>query len=284
MTQDCELYTKLSCLRQRLSFWGSPLPASVLTCACLAAVSRVALTGAAKCTCTHAMLCLVKCRMHTLPDLALGPHPPASSCCLACCHVFGYLWNQPRSQPGWRPAGVSADMARQHAEALSQACVQQTACTCVHVQRCRDKDTLIAELHRKLSQASFSSTPAKAQSHDSERPASAGGLSTASQGLDLAGPRDSPFGGVPRPKSAATSQQLSTGAPSGKKGRMLRAGSHLDKGAASLNSLQAYYRQPALRVRFTPGQLEELSKGVSGPSHKEWAATLKLPGVQSAAQ
>ncbi|KAL3141149.1 hypothetical protein ABBQ38_003497 [Trebouxia sp. C0009 RCD-2024] len=152
-------------------------------------------------------------------------------------------------------------------------------------QDCRDKDALIAKLRGKLDQASSSSAPAKGQSHisEAERPASAGELGATSQGLDLAGLRDSPFGGVPRPKSAATSQQLPTVAPKGKKGRMLRAGSHLDKGAASLNSLQAYYRQPALRVRFTPGQLEELSKGVPGPSHKEWAATLRLPGVQTAA-
>lgn len=58
---------------------------------------------------------------------------------------------------------------------------------------------------------------------------------------------------------------------------MLRAGSQLDKGSASITGLQAYYRQPALRVRFTPGQLEELSQGTAGPSHKEWAAKLKLP-------
>ncbi|KAL3162469.1 hypothetical protein ABBQ32_010132 [Trebouxia sp. C0010 RCD-2024] len=152
-------------------------------------------------------------------------------------------------------------------------------------QDCRDKDALIAELRRKLDQASSSSAPAKEQSHnhEAERPGSAGELGATSQGLNLAGLQDSPFGGVPRPKSAATSQQLPTVAPKGRKGRMLRAGSHLDKGAASLNSLQAYYRQPALRVRFTPGQLEELSNGVPGPSHKEWAATLKLPGAQNAA-
>ncbi|KAL0046858.1 hypothetical protein WJX82_000075 [Trebouxia sp. C0006] len=53
--------------------------------------------------------------------------------------------------------------------------------------------------------------------------------------------------------------------------------SQLDKGSASINGLQAYYRQPALRVRFMPGQLEELSQGTAGPSHKEWAARLKLP-------
>ena len=158
---------------------------------------------------------------------------------------------------------------------------------------CRDKDTLIADLQRKLSQTA-SSSAAKAQSHDLEAERPSGGLSAsaASQGLDLAGLQNSPFGGVPRPKSAATSQQLPSVAPSAGKGRMLRAGSHLDRNpaslnslqaSASLNSLQAYYRQPALRVRFTPGQLEELSRGLPGPSHKEWAATLKLPGMQHTA-
>ena len=151
---------------------------------------------------------------------------------------------------------------------------------------CRDKDVLIAELQRKLSQSSSSPAAAQVQSHDleAERPLSASELSAGSQGLDLAGLQNSPFGGVPRPKSAASSQHLLSVAPSAKKGRMLRAGSHLDKGTASLNSLQAYYRQPALRVRFTPGQLEELSRGVAGPSHKEWAAALKLPGVQNTAE
>ena len=148
---------------------------------------------------------------------------------------------------------------------------------------CRDKDALIAELQGKLSQSSSSPAAAQVQSHDleAERPFSAGELGAASQGLGLAGLQNSPFGGIPRPKSAASSQQLLSAAPSAKKGRMLRAGSHLDKGAASL---QAYYRQPALRVRFTPGQLEELSRGVPGPSHKDWAAALKLPGLQNAAE
>lgn len=153
---------------------------------------------------------------------------------------------------------------------------------------CRDKDALIAELQRRLSQVS---SPAAAQVHshdlEAERPLSASELTAGAQGLDLAGLQNSPFGGVPRPKSAATSQQLPAVAPLAKKGRMLRAGSHLDKGAASLHSLQAYYRQPALRVRFTPGQLEELSQEVPGPSlvsHKEWAAALKLPGVQQNAE
>ena len=151
---------------------------------------------------------------------------------------------------------------------------------------CRDKDALIAELQCKLSQSAATPAAAQVQSHDleAERPFSAGELSAASQGLDLAGLQNSPFGGLPRPKSAASSHQLLSVAPSAKKGRMQRAGSHLDKGTASVNSLQAYYRQPALRVRFTPGQLEELSRGVTGPSHKDWAAALKLPGVQNTAE
>lgn len=136
---------------------------------------------------------------------------------------------------------------------------------------------MIADLQRKLSQPPSSST---VQSHDLEAERSALELGATSQGPDLAGLDHSPFGDIPRPKSAATSQQLLSVAPSAKRVRMLRAGSHLDKGAASVNSLQAYYRQPALRVRFTPGQLEELSQGVAGPSHKEWAAKLKLPTLQ----
>ena len=152
---------------------------------------------------------------------------------------------------------------------------------------CRDKDALIADLQNRLSQASPASA-GKVQSYDleAERPLSAAKLGAAGAGLDLAALAQSPFGGIPRPKSAATSQQLPSAAASVKRarGRMLRAGSHLDKGAASLNGLQAYYRQPALRVRFTPGQLEELSQGVAGPSHKEWAAKLKLPHLENHAQ
>lgn len=167
---------------------------------------------------------------------------------------------------------------------LFQSAASCTLVTAAMHLTCRDKDTLIADLQRKLSQTA-SSSAAKAQSHDLEAERPSGGLSAsaASQGLDLAGLQNSPFGGVPRPKSAATSQQLPSVAPSAGKGRMLRAGSHLDRNPASLNSLQAYYRQPALRVRFTPGQLEELSRGLPGPSHKEWAATLKLPGMQHTA-
>ena len=150
----------------------------------------------------------------------------------------------------------------------------------------RDKDATIADLQQKLSQVSSSSSSIKAQSHDleAERPFSAGELGSSGPGLDLAGLQQTPFGGIPRPKSAATSQQLPAVAPSARRGRMLRAGSHLDKAAASLNGLQAYYRQPALRVRFTPGQLEELSHGVAGPSHKEWAAKLKLPDLENSAE
>lgn len=138
---------------------------------------------------------------------------------------------------------------------------------------------MIEDLQHKLSQAAFPSVSDQ-QSHDVESAQfSSDRRRASSEGPDLASLQQNPFGGIPRPRSASTNQQLPSVAPSAKRGRMLRAGSHLDKAAASINGLQAYYRQPALRVRFTPGQLEELSQGSAGPSHKEWAATLKLPNL-----
>lgn len=135
---------------------------------------------------------------------------------------------------------------------------------------------MIADLQRKLKQTPFASS-SNQQRHDLESDLD-GALQrrASSEGPDAAALEQVPFGGIPRPRSASTTEQLPSVAPSAKRGRMLRAGS-LDKGSASINGLQAYYRQPALRVRFTPGQLEELSQGTAGPSHKEWAAKLKLP-------
>ena len=136
---------------------------------------------------------------------------------------------------------------------------------------------MIADLRRKLDQTS-SPSASNQQSHDVESNQEATAQRRASsEGPDPTALEHSPFGGIPRPRSASSTQQLPSVAPSAKRGRMQRAGSNLDKGAASANGLQAYYRQPALRVRFTPGQLEELSQGTAGPSHKEWAAKLKLP-------
>lgn len=134
---------------------------------------------------------------------------------------------------------------------------------------------MIADLRRALD---LTSSPAafKQQSHDIDQEATAQRRAS-SEGPDPTALEQSPFGGIPRPRSAFSSQQLPSVAPSAKRGRMQRAGSNLDKGAVTVNGLQAYYRQPALRVRFTPGQLEELSQGTAGPSHKEWAARLKLP-------
>lgn len=142
---------------------------------------------------------------------------------------------------------------------------------------CREKDGMIADLQRKLEQTPFASSSSQ-QRHDLESDLDGSGQRRASsEGPDAAALEQVPFGGIPRPRSASMTERLPSVAPSAKRSRMLRAGSQLDKGSASINGLQAYYRQPALRVRFTPGQLEELSQGTAGPSHKEWAAKLKLP-------
>ncbi|KAA6428437.1 MAG: hypothetical protein FRX49_01313 [Trebouxia sp. A1-2] len=142
---------------------------------------------------------------------------------------------------------------------------------------CREKDGLIADLQHKLKQTSFASSSSQ-QRHDLESDLDGNVQRRASSEGPVAEALEQvPFGGIPRPRSASTTEQLPSVAPTVKRGRMLRAGSQLDKGSVSINGLQAYYRQPALRVRFTPGQLEELSHGTAGPSHKEWAAKLKLP-------
>ena len=142
---------------------------------------------------------------------------------------------------------------------------------------------MITDLQDKLSQAAapIASRVQRQDLESNQASTSTNERRASSDGLDLAALEQASFGGIPRPRSASTSQQLPSVAPSAQRGRMLRAGSHLDKGAASINGLQAYYRQPALRVRFTPGQLEELSQGTGGPSHWEWAAKLKLPKLDS---
>ena len=137
--------------------------------------------------------------------------------------------------------------------------------------KCREKDATIADQQRRLSQQASAamSTP----SHDLESTS----RTKSSAALDSSPLQHHTFGGIPRPRSA--SSQLPTLGGSVTRRPVQRAGSHLDKSTAS-SSVQAYYRQPALRVRFTPGQLEELTQPVSGVSHRDWSAQLKLPPLQ----
>ena len=136
----------------------------------------------------------------------------------------------------------------------------------------REKDAAIADLQSRLTQPGLSS--GQTPSYDLESDHDTAHRTLSSAALDSAPLQNNPFGGIPRPRSASSQLPALGGAVTRRP--VQRAGSHLDRPSAS-SSMQAYYRQPALRVRFAPGQLEELTRPASGASHKQWAAQLKLP-------
>lgn len=141
-----------------------------------------------------------------------------------------------------------------------------------HALLCREKDAALAALQARLNKSAMTSGPT--HSFDLESNHMTANRTMSAAALDSPRPQNTPFGGIPRPSSASSQLPALGGAVT--KRPVQRAGSHLDRPSAS-SSMQAYYRQPALRVRFVPEQLEELTRPQSGASHKQWAAQLKLP-------